>query len=312
MTTVTDRQTAAVSSTQHLRSAQTGAGSPALARRRRRWRPARSVLHVVTIAFMIIWFTPVLGLFVSAIRTQADSAATGWWMAIVQPLFTGLNYQQAISYISAGESLATSLAIAIPTTVLTVVLSLIGAYALTRMNFVGRTVISLVLVAMLVIPPQVTLVPMLKFFSAIGLQGTIPSVWMYQVGFTVPFGIFLIRGFIASIPEELFEAAAIDGASTFQTFRSIVAPLSLPVLASLAIMQFLWSWNDLLIPLLFLGGSDLEAPLTVQVAGLVQSNGEGEAVLMAATCVSILVPLIVLIALQRFFVRGVLGGAVKG
>jgi alpha-glucoside transport system permease protein len=180
------------------------------------------------------------------------------------------------------------------------------------MNFVGRTVISLILVAMLVIPPQVTLVPMLKFFSAIGLQGTIPSVWIYQVGFTIPFGIFLIRGFIASIPEELFEAAAIDGASTFQTFRSIVAPLSLPVLASLAIMQFLWSWNDLLIPLLFLGGSDLEAPLTVQVAGLVQSNGEGEAVLMAATCVSILVPLIVLIALQRFFVRGVLGGAVKG
>ncbi|MCJ1675511.1 carbohydrate ABC transporter permease [Rathayibacter sp. VKM Ac-2929] len=300
-----------------IETASTALAEPApVVHRRRRLRrlltPGRIVLHIVTIVFMLVWFTPVLGLFVSAVRTQADAASTGWWTAIVDPLFTGYNYQQAMGFISAGESLATSLAISLPTTVLTTVLSLIGAYSLTRMTFTGRTVISLLLVAMLVIPPQVTLVPMLKFFAAIGLQGTVPSVWIYQVGFTIPFGIFLIRGFIASIPEELFEAAAIDGASTFQTFRTIVTPLSLPVLASLAIMQFLWSWNDLLIPLLFLGGSDLEAPLTVQVAGLVQSNGEGEAVLMAATCLSILVPLIILIGMQRFFVRGVLGGAVKG
>ncbi len=128
----------------------------------------------------------------------------------------------------------------------------------------------------------------------------------------MPFGVFLIRGFIASIPLELFESAAIDGASPLRTFRSIVLPLSVPVMASLAIMQFLWSWNDLLIPLLFLGGSDLAAPITVQVAGLVQTTGQGEGQLMAATFISIALPLVMIVALQRYFVRGILGGAVKG
>ena len=137
-------------------------------------------------------------------------------------------------------------------------------------------------------------------------------MWIFQIGFTVPFGIFLVRGFIASIPGELFESAAIDGASMLRTFRSIVLPVSVPVLASLAIMQFLWSWNDLLIPLIFLGGSDVSAPITVQVAGLVQSNGSGESLLTAATFISILLPLVLLVSLQRYFVRGILGGAVKG
>jgi alpha-glucoside transport system permease protein len=287
--------------------------TPSAPRRRRKVpRPSRAVLHVITVLFMLVWFTPVLGLVVSSIRTQSAQASSGWWEAVLSPLFTGFNYQQAMGVISAGESLGTSLAISLPTTILTTTISVIGAFALTRMNFAGRTTISLILVAMLVIPPQVTLVPMLRFFSEVGLQGTVPSVWIYQVGFTVPFGIFLVRGFIASIPEELFEAAAIDGASVFQTFRSIVLPLSYPVLASLAIMQFLWSWNDLLIPLLFMGGSDLASPLTVQVAGLVQSNGEGEAMLMAATVVSILIPVAIIIGMQKFFIRGVLGGAVKG
>jgi len=290
------------------------APSPATVRPRRRLRLTwtRPVLHLIVVVFMVVWFTPVLSLFVTSMRTQSDTAANGWWNAFVQPLFTGYNYQQAMSIIGVGGSLATSLAIAVPVTVLTSVLSALGAYALTRMRFAGRTLLSLVLVAMLVIPPQVTLVPMLRFFNATGLQGTIPSVWIYQVGFTIPFGIFLLRGFMASIPQELFESASLDGAGALRAFRSIVLPLSIPVMASLAIMQFLWSWNDLLIPLIFLGGSDMSAPITVQVAGLVQSNGQGESLVMAATFVSILVPLVLVISLQRYFVRGVLGGAVKG
>ncbi|NUU05258.1 carbohydrate ABC transporter permease [Leifsonia sp. C5G2] len=287
---------------------------PATVRPRRRFRLTwtRPVLHLIVVVFMVVWFTPVLSLFVTSVRTQSDTAANGWWNAFVQPLFTGYNYQQAMSVIGVGGSLATSLAIAVPVTVLTTVLSALGAYALTRMRFAGRTILSLVLVAMLVIPPQVTLVPMLRFFNATGLQGTIPSVWIYQVGFTIPFGIFLLRGFMASIPQELFESAALDGAGALRVFRSVVLPLSIPVMASLAIMQFLWSWNDLLIPLIFLGGSDMSAPITVQVAGLVQSNGQGESLVMAATFVSILVPLVLVVSLQRYFVRGVLGGAVKG
>ena len=210
------------------------------------------------------------------------------------------------------QSIWTSLAISVPTTVLTTLFSAMGAFAFTRMSFKGQLFASLLLVALLVVPPQVTLVPMLRVFNALDMQGMVPSVWIYQIGFTIPFGIFLIRGFFASIPAELFEAADIDGAGTLRTFVSIALPLAAPVLASLAIMSFLWSWNDLLIPLLFLGGGELAAPITVQVAGMVQTTGQGENLLMASTFVSVLLPLVILIALQRYFVRGVLGGAVKG
>jgi alpha-glucoside transport system permease protein len=261
---------------------------------------------------MVVWFTPVLALFVTSIRTSGDTARNGWWNAAIEPLLTGYNYQQAMNIIGVGESIGTSLAIAIPVTVLTTLFSTLGAFALTRMRFRGRTVLSLALVALMVVPPQVTLVPLLKLFNVLGLSGEIYGVWIYQVGFTVPFGVFLLRGFIASIPEELFEAAALDGAAPLRLFRSVVLPLAVPVMVSLAILQFLWSWNDLLVPLLFLGGSDLQAPITVQVAGLVQSTGQGESLVMASTFVSIILPLIIIITLQRFFVRGVLGGAVKG
>ena len=275
-------------------------------------RPARLVLHVVVGLLSVVWFTPVLALFVSSIRTQQDNATTGWWTAFVRPLFTGFNYQEAFSVIGVGDSIATSLAIAVPVTVLTTTISALGAYALTRMSFLGRTALSLLLVALLVVPVQVTLVPLLRLFDTIGINGTVPAVWIYQVGFTVPFGIFLLRGFMVSIPRELFESASMDGASALRVFRSIVLPLSVPVMMSLAILQFLFSWNDLLIPLLFLGGSDLPSPITVQVAGLVQTTGQGEGTLMAATFISVVIPLVIMISLQRYFVRGILGGAVKG
>ncbi|NUP75459.1 MAG: carbohydrate ABC transporter permease [Sinomonas sp.] len=275
-----------------------------------RW--GRIPVHAIVLVLMVIWFTPVLGLFTSSFRTASDTASTGWWMAFVAPLFTGYNYQQAFAIAGVGGSMATSLAISIPVTVMTTLLSAVGAFALTTMSFRGRSILSLLLVALLVVPPQVTLVPMLQFFTAVGLSGTVPAVWIFQVGFTLPFGIFLVRGFIASIPEDVLEAAAIDGASALRIFRSVVLPLSLPILASLSIMQFLWSWNDLLVPLLFLGGTDLTQPMTVQIAGLVQETGQGQSLLLASTVVSTLLPLTILIGLQRYFVRGILGGAVKG
>lgn len=276
-----------------------------------RFGPARLVLHVVIGLLMVIWFTPILGMFISSFRTQANSAESGWWTVILQPLFTGYNYQQALSTVGIFDSTLTSLAIAIPVTVLTTLISAIGAFAMTRMRFAGRTVLSIILVALLVVPPQVTFVPLLQLFGSLGLAGTVPAVWIYQVGFTIPFGIFLIRGFVAAIPDELFEAASLDGAGPLRVFRSIVLPVSVPVLASMAILQFMWSWNDLLIPLLFLGGSGLEAPLTVQIAGLSQSYNQGQALQMASAFPSVVLPLVILVSLQKYFVRGVLAGAVK-
>lgn len=272
----------------------------------------RIVIHIVVVAFMVIWFTPILGLFVSSVRIPEEISKSGWWMVFVRPLFTGYNYQQAIALSKVDQSIWTSLAISVPVTLLTTLLSAIGAFAFTRMQFRGQLFASLVLVALLVVPPQVTLVPILRVYAFLGLQGMVPAVWLYQVGFTIPFGIFLIRGFFASIPDDIFEAASIDGAGTLRIFTSIALPLAAPVLASLAIMSFLWSWNDLLIPLLFMGGSDLSPTITVRVAGMVQTTGQGENLLMASTFVSVLLPLIILIGLQRYFVRGVLGGAVKG
>jgi alpha-glucoside transport system permease protein len=273
---------------------------------------SQGALHVVVAVFLVVWFTPILGLFLTSLRPQAEMATSGWWRLFVAPIMTGYNYQQAIRYVGVGDAAATSLAIAIPVTAMTTLISAIGAYVLTRMEFPGRKALSLALVAMLVIPPQVTIVPLLKLFVLLHLNGTVATVWVYQVGFTVPFGIFLIRGFIASIPEDLFESASIDGASTLVVFRSIVLPLCAPILASLAILQFLWSWNDLLIPLIFLGGSQLAAPITVQAAGIATTNGQDQTVLMAATFLSVLLPLVILVSMQKFFVRGILGGAVKG
>jgi alpha-glucoside transport system permease protein len=288
-----------------------GKPSAALTRRlRRRW--VRLVIHVIVVAFMIVWFTPVLGLFVSSFRTQGDIGDSGWWDAFVAPLFTGYNYQQAMQVIGLGSSLGTSLAISIPAMVLTTFISAIGAFTIARMRFAGRTILLFSLVALMVTPPQVTLVPLLKLFDVTKLYGTIPAMWLYMVGFTVPFGVFLLRGFMSSIPEELFESARIDGASDLRIFTKLVIPLSAPVLASLAIMQFLWAWNDLLTPLIFLGGTSIPQPLTVNIAGLVTATGQGQAQLMAATVVAILVPLIVIITMQRYFVRGILGGAIKG
>ena len=278
----------------------------------KRPRLLRWLVHLVVIVFIALWFMPIMALLVSSFRPQADTASSGWWTVLVRPVFTADNYFLALDQLKVAGSLGTSLAIAIPSTILTVMLSMIGAYALARMKFPGRTALSLLLVALLITPPQITLVPLLRLYNAVGLAGTIPGIWLYQVGFTLPFGIFLLRGFLASIPQELYESANLDGASELRTFFSIVMPLSRPIMASLGIMAFLWSWNDLLIPLLFMGGSGMSPPITVNLAGLVAQTTQGQGPLMAATFLSVAVPLLLIISLQRYFVRGILGGAVKG
>ena len=280
--------------------------------RRRALSPQRALTHVVLVAFTIAWLVPVVGLLVYSFRTGNDSATSGWWTAFVDPLFTLRNYADAISSGGIGRSLVNSLLITVPTTLLTVLISAIGAYALARMRFRGRVTVLLVSVAMLVVPPQLTLVPLLRVFRELGLIGQIPGIWIYQVGFVVPFGIYLLYGFFRAFPDEIVEAASLDGSGPIRTFFQMVLPTSVPVLASLAIMQFMWSWNDLLIPLIFLGGSASSAPATVQVAGLVQSTGGGLSVVTAGAVLAMAIPVVVALALQRYFIRGILGGAVKG
>ncbi|SFZ85928.1 alpha-glucoside transport system permease protein [Devosia enhydra] len=279
---------------------------------RQELKGGRLALHAIVLVLCALWFTPIAGLVASSLRSQSEMGISGWWQIFVDPKVTLDNYARAIGYVGVLNAAGTSLALAIPVTILTTLLSAIGAYALVRLEPPRARLFAAALVVLLVLPPQVTVVPLLKLFVAIGLNGKVPAVWLYQVGFTIPYGVFLIRGFLISIPEEIFESAVIDGANPLQIFTAIVIPLCAPILAALAILQFLWSWNDLLIPLIFLGGGTLAPPITVQAAGIATSNGQDEPVLMAATCLSVALPLIILVSLQRYFVRGIVSGSVKG
>lgn len=272
----------------------------------------RILLHVVVFAFCAAWFTPVLSLFVTSFRLESDSSVTGWWYAFFDRRFVLSNYQEAIYLTGVGRSVVNSLTLAIPTVIGTVLISALGAFALAQMRFRGRLTVFLMLVGFQVLPPQVVLVPMLKFFLALGLTGTFIPVWIIEMGLTIPFGVFLLYGFFAGIPTDLIEAARLDGASEMHIFLMIILPLSSAVLASLGILQFMIAWNHLLIPLIFLGGAGGLTPLTVQVASLAQTNVGGLNILTAATFISVVVPLIIIVTLQKYFVRGILSGAVKG
>lgn len=274
-------------------------------------RLKRIALHGAVLLLCVVWFTPVLSLFVTTFRSESDSSQTGWWHAFVEWRPVLSNYVEAMYLTGVGRSVVNSIVLTVPTVLGTVLFSAIGAFALARMRFRGRIALFLAMVGFQVLPPQLVLVPMLKFFLAVGLTGTFIPVWIIEMGLTVPFGIFLLYGFFSSIPSDLVEAARIDGASEPRIFFQIILPLSGAVLASLAILQFMIAWNHLLIPLIFLGSGSL-SPLTVQVASLAQTNAGGLNTLTAATFISVIVPLVLIVSLQKYFVRGVLGGAVKG
>jgi alpha-glucoside transport system permease protein len=267
---------------------------------------------VVVLLVTLFWFTPVLQLVAMSLRTTPDSASSGWWNIFTQPLITLDNFATAAEGLRLENTVLATLALALPAVAMTVLLSAYGGYALSRWKFRGNIVVYGILVAMLAVPPQLSFSPLIQLFSAWGLTGTPVAVWIFQVGYTLPFGVFLVRGYMYTIPTELFEAAAVDGASELRIFLRIVLPLAAPILVSLAILQFMWSWNDLLTPLIFIGVSGTEAPITVQLAGMAQqvmSNGTNQ--VAAGALISVLPPLLILIVLQRYFVAGITGGAVK-
>ncbi|MEV7692224.1 carbohydrate ABC transporter permease [Microbacterium sp. NPDC089189] len=300
--------TTAVPTTSPAARASRGVGR----RRGPRGRIGRLLLHLTVLVVAMFWFTPILQLLAMSLRTTPDSAASGWWTIFAQPLITLDNFATAAGALRLESTLLATLALALPAAVVTVLLSAYGGYALSRWRFRGNLLVYGMLVALLAVPPQLSFSPLIQLFSAWGLTGTPIAVWIFQVGYTLPFGVFLVRGYMYTIPVELFEAASVDGASELRIFLRIVLPLAAPILVSLAILQFLWSWNDLLTPLIFIGISGSDAPVTVQLAGLAQqivSNGTN--VTAAGALISVLPPLLVLIVLQRYFVAGITGGAVK-
>jgi alpha-glucoside transport system permease protein len=277
-----------------------------------RGRLTRLVLHVVVLVVAAIWFTPILQVLVMSLRTTPDAASSGWWTVVLHPLLTIDNFAAAAGVMQLDETVLGTLAMALPATVMTVLLSAYGGYALARWRFRGNIVVYGAILALLAVPPQVSFTPLIDLFSHLGLSGTPFAVWVFQVGYTLPFGVFLVRGYMYTIPEELIEAAMVDGASETRIFLRIVLPLAAPILVSLAILQFTWSWNDLLTPLIFVGVSGQSTPITLELAGLAASTtSNGTNVVAAGALIAVLPPLLLLVLLQRYFVAGITAGAIR-
>ncbi|HHY88820.1 MAG TPA: carbohydrate ABC transporter permease [Chloroflexi bacterium] len=209
-----------------------------------------------------------------------------------------------------GRAFVNSLLVTIPATILPILFAGFAAYAFAWMDFRGRQVMFAILVALQVVPLQMTLVPIFRIYSQLGLNGTFLGVWLFHTGFGMPYAIYLMRNFLGGLPRDLFESAYLDGASHWTAFVRLAMPLAMPAIASLAIFQFLWVWNDLLVALVFLGSSN--PVVTYQISNMVTSLGAGWQLQTAAAFISMILPLIVFFAFQRYFVRGMLAGAVKG
>ena len=285
----------------------------AMPRRPRRTR-GRAVLHIAVVSLMAIWAVPTVGLLISSFRPQAELSRSGWWTALAPPYrFTLENYQDVLHQSGIGQAFVNSLFIAIPATIIPIVVAAFAAYAFSWMEFPGRDILFVVVVALLVVPLQMTLIPILKAFAAWGITGEFLSVWLAHTGYGLPFAVYLLRNFMGSLPRSVIESAAMDGASHVTTFFRIVVPMSVPAFAALAIFQFLFVWNDLLVALIYIGLSNSSnLPMTATMANLVNSLGGGWYLLGAAAFLSMALPLLIFFALQRYFVRGIVGGAVKG
>ncbi len=283
-------------------------------------RPARGSrllrrlpLHGVVLGVCFLWLVPTFGLLISSFRPPRLVSSSGWWTALRPPFqFTLENYSQVLTAYGMQRAFLNSLLIAIPATVMPIMVAAYAAYALAWMEFRGREALLALILGALVVPLQMTLIPVLRLLTALGLSGTFPGVWLAHTAYGLPLAVYLLRNFMGALPRELMEAASMDGAGPLLVFFRLVLPLSVPAVASLAIFQFLWVWNDLLVALIYVGGTPGVAPLTVAVSNLVNSLGQNWQLLTAAAFVSMVLPVTVFFVLQRHFVRGILAGAIKG
>ncbi len=256
-------------------------------------------------------------LFTAPAALTEDSAGRVFYVASQPPRFTSENYQTVLFSEGIGRSFINSLTVTIPATIIPILIAAFAAYALAWMKLPFRGLIIAIIVGLLVVPLQMSLIPLLKLYNAAGTFMGVPSktylgVWLAHTGFGLPFAIYLLRSYIAGLPKDLIESAQIDGANDFKIFRRVVLPLCFPALASFAIFQFLWVWNDLLVAIVFLGSGPDQLVLTGKLNALLGSRGGNWEILTASAFVTIIVPLTVFFSLQRYFVRGLLAGSVKG
>jgi alpha-glucoside transport system permease protein len=280
---------------------------------------SKTPVHIALIFLAVIWLVPSVGLLITSFRTRADIANTGWWESLSTLNFTLDNYDQVLSGADMGSSFFNSLFIAVPATIIPLFLGALAAFAFSWIRFPFRDTIFLAIVALMVVPVQMSLVPVLIFFRNVGeflandkslITGSYVGIWLAHATFALPFCIFLLRNFFITLPRDLIEAARVDGASNFRIFWKVVVPLSVPALASFAIFQFLWVWNDLLMALVFVQEPSL-LPLTVRISQVQSTYGVEWHLLSAGAFVLMAVPLIVFFSLQRYFVQGLLAGSVK-
>ncbi len=296
----------------------------------------RAIPTWVLWGLVVLWTIPTFGLFVNSFRPRDGQRSSGWWTVFTGSSEGGLTLDNYARVLESGttdslaDALLNSLAIAIPATIIPIAVAAFAAYAFAWIDFRGREWLFIATVSLLAIPLQVALIPLLTtysggahwtipfldktltFFPDFSLSGSVTAVWLTHTGFALPFAIFLLHNYISGLPADLFESARIDGADHFTIFWRLVVPLAVPVLAAFAIFQFLWTWNDYLIALTMIGGNGPAFPVTVKIASQAGAFGQNEHLLTAGAFISTVVPLIVFFTLQRFFVRGILAGSVKG
>jgi len=273
-------------------------------------------MHIFVILIAVIWIFPTAGLLITSFRPSSEVASSGWWTVLAHPFnftqFTLANYRDVITNIGIGRAFINTLIITLPACILPIIIASFAAYAFAWMEFWGRRFFFILFVGLLVVPLQMTLIPILRIFNRLGLSGSFVGIWFAHAGYGLPLVIYLMYNFVSGLPSEIFESSTIDGATPFQIFKRIVLPLSIPAIASITIFQFIWVWNDLLVALVYLGGTPDVAPLTVRISALVGSYGQNWELLTAAAFVSMALPLVIFLSLQRYFVRGILAGSVKG
>ena len=270
----------------------------------------RTPVHIALVALAVIWLVPTLGLAVTSFRPRPDISSTGWWDVVKDPSFTLDNYGAVINAAGMGHAFLNSLFITIPSTLIPLAVGSLAAFAFAWIRFPLRDTIFLTLVALMVVPIQTSLVPLLKLFRTMGVTDSYVGIWLAHSAFGLPLAIFLLRNFFITLPRDLVEAARIDGASNLSVFRRIVVPLSVPAIASYGIFQFLWVWNDLLMALIFVQNPN-QRPMTLKINDLLSTYGQEWNLLSSGAFLLMILPLVVFFSLQRYFVQGLLAGSVK-